>query len=60
MKDILTISERAAERIEHLMSLRPADAEPAVGIRIGGQERRLLRHVLHNGLCRGGSALAPR
>ena len=35
MKDILTISERAAERINHLMSLRPSDAEPTVGIKIG-------------------------
>ena len=35
MKDILTISERAAERINHLMSLRPSGAEPAVGIKIG-------------------------
>ena len=35
MKDILTISERAAERINHLMSLRPPDAEPALGIKIG-------------------------
>ena len=35
MKDILTISERAAARIDHLMSLRPSDAEPAVGIKIG-------------------------
>ena len=35
MKDILTISERAAERIRHLMSLRPEDAAPAIGIRIG-------------------------
>lgn len=35
MKDILTITERAAERIEHLMGLRPDDAAPALGIRIG-------------------------
>ena len=35
MKDILSISERAAARIRHLMALRPEDAEPAVGIRIG-------------------------
>ena len=35
MKDILTISERAAGRINHLMSLRPSDAEPTVGIKIG-------------------------
>ena len=35
MKDILTISERAAARIDHLMSLRPEDAAPALGIRIG-------------------------
>ena len=35
MKDILTITERAAERIRHLMELRPEDESPAVGIRIG-------------------------
>ena len=35
MKDILTITERAAERIRHLMALRPEDAAPAHGIRIG-------------------------
>ena len=35
MNDILTITERAAARIQHLMALRPDDAEPAVGIKIG-------------------------
>ena len=35
MKEILTITERAAQRIEHLMSLRPDEGEPPLGIRIG-------------------------
>ncbi len=35
MKDILTVTERAARRIDHLMSLRASDEPEALGIRIG-------------------------
>lgn len=35
MKDILTVTERAADRVRHLLALRAPDAPPAVGIRIG-------------------------
>lgn len=35
MKDILTVTERAADRVRHLLALRAPDAPPTVGIRIG-------------------------
>ena len=35
MKDILTITERAARRIDHLMTLRDSGAPDALGIRVG-------------------------
>ncbi len=35
MKDILTVTERAAERVRHVMSLREPEAPAAIGIKIG-------------------------
>ena len=45
---IMTLTQAAADRVRTLMADRAI-----AGLRVESQERRLRRHVLYTGLCRG-------